>query len=176
MRFTEIANPEDQLALWKLVSDKMWAAFGQQAQQQPNPIPTQQVATSTPKVTGKPISRSPSKPLGKRKATPVKAHKPKKAPMAPAPKPLPKPKPFQVTPTQASKQQTQQHQQLAHHIHQALTKKSPAPSTPQPTQPRGAVANVVAPMNNSYSERDKDELVFHRRENPLKPLRDQKPL
>jgi len=24
MRFVEIANPEDQLALWKLVSDKMW--------------------------------------------------------------------------------------------------------------------------------------------------------
>lgn len=176
MRFTEIANPEDQLALWKLVSDKMWAAFGQQAQQQPNPSSSQQLAPSTPKATAKPISRTPTKPLGKGKATPVKAHKPKKAPMAPAPKPLPKPKPFQVTPTQASKQQTQQHQQLAHHIHQALTKKSPAPSTPQLTQPRGPVANVVAPMNNSYSERDKDELVFHRRENPLKPLRDQKPL
>ena len=29
MRFTEIANAEDQLALWKLVSDKMWAAFAQ---------------------------------------------------------------------------------------------------------------------------------------------------
>jgi hypothetical protein len=170
MRFTEIANPEDQLALWKLVSDKMWAAFGQQAQQQPNPVPKQNFAPSIPKATAKPVSRTPTKPLGKRKATPVKVHKPKKAPMAPAPKPLPKPKPFQVTPTQASKQQNQQHQQLAHHIHQALTKKPPTQPYPQPIQPQAPVATTVAPMNNSYSERDKDELVMHRRNNPFKPL------
>ena len=168
MRFTEIANPEDQLALWKLVSDQIWAAFGQQAPQPPNPMPTQQLATSTPKAL--------AKPQGKRKATPVKAHKPKKAPMAPAPKPLPKPKPIQVTPTQASKQQARQHQQLAHHIHQALTKKQPTLASPQPIQLKVPVATAVAPINNSYSERDKDELVFHKRQNPLKPLRDQKPL
>ena len=33
MRFMEIANPEDQLALWKLISDKMWGAFAQQLPQ-----------------------------------------------------------------------------------------------------------------------------------------------
>jgi hypothetical protein len=33
MRFMEIANPEDQLALWKLISDKMWGAFAQQLTQ-----------------------------------------------------------------------------------------------------------------------------------------------
>jgi hypothetical protein len=170
MRFTEIANPEDQLALWKLVSDKMWAAFGQQALQQPNPTPTQQHTPSTPKAMGKPVSRTPAKSLGKRKATPVKAHKPKRAPMAPAPKAFPKPQPQQLTPTQASKQQTQQHQQLAHHIHQALTKKPPTQPYPQAIQPKAPVATTVAPMNNSYSERDKDELVFHKRQNPLKPL------
>ncbi len=170
MRFTEIANPEEQLALWKLVSDKMWAAFGQQAQQQPKPMATQQLPTSTPKATAKPISRSPAKALGKRKATPVKAHKPKKAPIAPAPKALPKPHPQKLTPTQASKQQTQHHQQLAHHIHQALTQKLPAQPYSKPIQPKAPIATPVAPMNNSYSERDKDELVFHKRENPLKPL------
>ena len=33
MRFMEIVNPEDQLALWKLISDKMWGAFAQQLPQ-----------------------------------------------------------------------------------------------------------------------------------------------
>ena len=33
MRFLEIASPEDQLALWKLVTDKMWAAFAQSVPQ-----------------------------------------------------------------------------------------------------------------------------------------------
>jgi hypothetical protein len=33
MRFMEIANPEDQLALWKLISNKMWAALAQTAPQ-----------------------------------------------------------------------------------------------------------------------------------------------
>ena len=30
MRFMEIANPEDQLALWRLISDKVWGVFAQQ--------------------------------------------------------------------------------------------------------------------------------------------------
>ena len=176
MRFIEIANPEEKLALWKLVSDNMWAAFGQQAQLKPNPKTTQQLAKSPYKAANQPISRNPAKPLDKRKTTIVKAHKPKKAPIAPAPKPLPKPKPFQVTPTQASKQQTQQHQQLAHHIHQALMQKPLAPKFPQSTQPQGSTISHVEPLQNSYSERDKDELVLHRRENPFIAIGDQKML
>lgn len=189
MRFMEIANPEDQLALWKLVSDKVWDTFAQQVGQ---PDSTESKPASTPQVkapeqlvanapnantqnrTQKKISSKVArKGRGKGKG---RAIKPKRAPMAPPPKPLPSPKPLPPTQTQTKQAQTQQHQQLAHHIQQALTKKPPAPSTPQPIQPRGPITNTVAPMNNSYSERDKDELVFHRRENPLKPLRDQKPL
>ena len=90
--------------------------------------------------------------------------------MAPAPKALPKPHPQHLSPTQASKQQTQHHQQIARNIHQAFTKKPPTQPYPQPFQPKAPVATVVAPMNNSYSERDKDELVYHKRQNPLKPL------
>ena len=33
MRFLEIASPEDQLALWKLVSVKIWSALAQQLPQ-----------------------------------------------------------------------------------------------------------------------------------------------
>lgn len=169
MRFTEIANPEDQLALWKLVSDKMCGAFGQQLPQSITSVPVPQVAPAVPKPI-RPHSRTPAKPLGQRKTTPVKVPKPKKVPMAPAPKPLPRPKPQQLTLTQVSKQQTQQHQQLAHHIHQAMMKKLPPQPYPQPTQTKVPVTTTEAPMNNSYSERDKDELVFHRRQNPFKPF------
>jgi hypothetical protein len=180
MRFTEIIGPEDQLALWRLISDKVWATFGQLPQQSTAPKPQSPIATvaakPTPKAAAKGVPRVTAKAMGKRKATSAKGHKPKRAPMAPAPKPLPKPQQLQPTPTQAKQTQTQQNHQLAQQIHQAFSKKAPAPTHPQAIQPKPAVATSVAPMNNSYSERDKDELVFHRRENPLKPLRDQKPL
>jgi hypothetical protein len=172
MRFTEIINPEDQLALWRLISDKVWATFQELPQRsltagrQPQISPV--AAKPTPQATTKGVSRASAKGVGKRKANPAKAHKPKRAPMAPPPKPFPRPQPQQLTPTQSKQTQTQQHGQVAHQIHQALSKQ---PST----QPKAPVATALAPMNNSYSERDKDELVMHRRQNPLKPLRDQKP-
>ena len=173
MRFTEIANPEEQLALWKLVSDKMWAAFGQQAQQPPIPMPTQQLATSTPKTMAKPISHRLAKPQSNRKATKVKVHKPKKAPMAPAPKPLPKPQPQQLTPTQAAKQQTQQHQKIAQHLNKEITKSNPQqkihPQLPTPIQ---KAVTPIEPMTNGYDEREKDELVMHSRaQHPFKTVR-----
>jgi hypothetical protein len=96
--------------------------------------------------------------------------------MAPPPKPLPKPQQVQPTPTQYKQAQTQKHQQLAQQIHQAFNKKAPGPSQPQQIPPKAPVATGVSPMTNSYSNRDKDELVLHRRDNPLKPLRDQKTL
>jgi len=96
MRFNELASPEDQLALWKLVSDKMWSAFGQTPPQYPTANPGSQQNTLGPRMIKKPIPQSmpkPAKPVKPTKATP----KPKRAPMAPTPKPLPKPKP--VAPT-----------------------------------------------------------------------------
>ena len=45
MRFKEIANPADQLALWKLISDKMWAAFDEPVPRRTNtPLPLPRTA------------------------------------------------------------------------------------------------------------------------------------
>ena len=174
MRFMEIANPEDQLALWKLVSDKMWAAF---AQLVPRPDSTQGPQSSTLKGRvanpAKPVARPTTKTSHKASAkSKTKAVKPKRAPMAPAPKPLPKPNPQQVTSTQASKQQAQQHQQLAQHLHKELMKPNPQqriyPVPPTPTQ---KPPTPTAPVTNGYDERDKDELVIHSRaEQPFKTM------
>ena len=120
MRFMEIANPEDQLALWKLISDKMWAAFAQPAAQGTSSHPPHSSApkgrvASPAKPVTRPIPKTSHNASTKSKA---KAVKPKRAPMAP----LPKPKAQQLTPTQATKQQTQQHQQLAQHLSKELAK------------------------------------------------------
>ena len=88
MRFLEIASPEDQLALWKLVSDKVWAAFAQQLPQasaapvKPPPmgqgraaIPAMSVAKHLPNAPAKTEKKSTGKP--KRRAA-----KATRAPMA----------------------------------------------------------------------------------------------
>ena len=94
MRFTEIANPEDQLALWRMVSDSMWKVFGQASpttqpnntqHAQPNPINAVK-PIATPRPTVEPLAKgmhriaSIRKPAGK-PAKPSKLPKPKKAPM-----------------------------------------------------------------------------------------------
>ena len=88
MRFLEIASPEDQLALWKLVTDKMWGAFAQQLPQasaapvKPPPmgqgraaIPAMSVAKHLPNAKVKTEKKSTGKPKGR-------AAKATRAPMA----------------------------------------------------------------------------------------------
>jgi len=170
----EIANPEDQLALWKLISDKMWATFAQPVPQADS-IQVPQSSTlkgrvaSPAKTVARPIPKTSHKASAKSKA---KAVKPKHAPMAPAPKPLPKPNPQQLSPTQASKQQAQQHQQLAQHLHKELMKPNPQQRIyPQPPTPIQKPMTPIEPMTNGYDERDKDELVLHSRaQNPFKTI------
>jgi hypothetical protein len=174
----EIANPEDQLALWKLVSDKMWDTFAQQVSQSvgsqqktiPIPqsraaIPTKSLAKHVPKAQAKTAHKSQPKAKGR-------VAKPKRTPMAPAPKQLPKPGPQQLTPTQAAKQQTQQHQQIAQHLHKEISKSNPQQKIyPQPPTPTHKLPTPTVPMTNGYDERDKDELVMHSRaQNPFKTV------
>ncbi len=182
MRFMEIANPEDQLALWRLISDNVWGAF---AQQPPQPKPQPQATTApVPAATlGQGRAALPARPVAKHLPgpTPKASHqptvkakagaaKPKRAPMAPAPKTLPKPQAQQLSPTQASKQQTQQHQQLAQHLHKEITKPNSQPRTyPQPATPFPKPVAPSEPRTDGYDERDKDELVLHSRaQHPFK--------
>jgi hypothetical protein len=178
MRFMEISNPEDQLALWKLISDKMWAAFAQTAPQVAStqahqPSTAQGRVASPAKSVARPIPKAPGKSPAK--AMP-KAAKPKRAPMAPAPKPLAKPNPQQPTPTQAAKQQTLQQQQLAQQLRKEITKSSPQQRIyPQPPTPTQKLSTPTAAMTNGYDERDKDELVIHSRaQQPFKTISQKK--
>ena len=178
MRFTEIANSEDQLALWRLVSDKMWAAFGQQLPQAAT-APTQTTALGRGRATqptnpwAKHQPKAPAKTTDKfQPKTKGRAVKPKRAPMAPAPKQLPNPNPQQLSPTQAAKQQTQQHQQLTQHLHKEINKSNPQQRIyPQPTTTIQKPVTPIEPMTNGYDERDKDELVMHSRtQHPFKTI------
>jgi hypothetical protein len=190
VRFNEIANPEDQLALWKLVSDTMWGAFAQELSPSPvtltqpksvgqggAAIPIQPVAKQVPKAPAQAARKTqPKAPAQAARKTQPKAKgraiKPKRAPSAPAPKPLPKPKPNsqQLPPTQAAKQQTQQHQPLPQHLHKEMNKSgSQQRIYPQPSTPIQKTGTPIEPMTNGYDQRDKDELVTHARaQHPFK--------
>jgi outer membrane biosynthesis protein TonB len=198
VRFNEIANPEDQLALWKLVSDTMWGAFAQELSPSPvtltqpksvgqggAAIPIQPVAKQVPKAPAQAARKTqPKAPAQAARKTQPKAKgraiKPKRTPTAPAPKPLPKPKPVpkplpkpnpqQLPPTQAAKQQTQQHQPLPQHLHKEMNKSgSQQRIYPQPSTPIQKTGTPIEPMTNGYDQRDKDELVTHARaQHPFK--------
>ncbi len=178
MRFMEIANPEDQLALWRLISDNVWGAFAQQKPQPQAtraPVPAATLGQGRAAIPAKPLAKHLPRPTPKasHKATvkaKARAAKPKRAPMAPAPKPLPKPQAQQLSPGQATKQQTQQtqqhqqHQQLAQQLSKEITKSNLQPPNPIP---KPVVSS--APRTDGYDERDKDELVTHSRaQHPFK--------
>ena len=181
MRFMEIANPEDQLALWRLISDNVWGAFAQQ-QPQPQattaPVPAATLGQGRAATAAKPVAKHLPRPAPKASHQPAvkgkaRAAKPKRAPMAPAPKPLPKSQAQQLSPGQASKHQTQQHQQLAQHLSKEITKpQNNQKISPQQPAPFPTPAASSAPRTDGYDERDKDELVTHSRaQHPFKTTR-----
>jgi hypothetical protein len=95
MRLVEFASAEEQIALWKLVSDSVWSSLQQQQQQQ------REVQATA--VAGR-AKREP--PLASRKRKRVGKKRKSKPPRAsiPAPKPAPRPAPT-VRSQQAAAQQ-----------------------------------------------------------------------
>jgi len=178
MRFMEIANPQDQLALWRLISDNVWGAFAQQPAQPQAitaPVHAATLGQGRAAMPARPVAKHLPKALPKTapKSQPkakARAAKPKRAPMAPAPKPLPKPQAQQLSPGQAAKQQTQQHQQLAQHLSKEISKpQNNQKIYPEPPTPFPKPVTSIEPRTNGYDERDKDELVTHSRaQHPFK--------
>ena len=174
----EIANPEDQLALWRLISDNVWGAFAQQPPQATTaPVPAATMGQGRAAMPARPVAKHLPTPTPKASHKPAvkgkaRAVKPKRAPMAPASKPLPKPQAQQLSPGQASEHQTQQHQQLAQRLSKEITKpQNNQKIYPQPPTPFPKPVAPSAPRTNGYDERDKDELVTHSRaQHPFKTI------
>jgi hypothetical protein len=164
MRFMEFASPEDQLALWKMVSDNMWAAFDQPPLKGantglPQSSTSQGRVASLTKPVAKPIPKTPRKSLAKPKLKPVK---PKRVLKAPVPKPPPKPNIQQQTTTQATQQQSQQQKQLALQPKNELIKSHPQQRIyPQPPTPNPKLPTPTVPITNGFDDGNKDDLVFH---------------
>lgn len=166
MKIMEIANPEDQLALWKLVSDKMWEAFAEQSNTLGTASAQSPPTNSRQRELGRgkrpPLAQLPvgkSAPKHSAKST-KQAAAPRRTPRLPAPKIPPKPVPKtlantavkpedksktaadKLSPLQLKKQQTQQSQLLAQQLRKDLLipqRQPPKPgSTPSP-------ANFPAP-------------------------------
>ena len=83
MRFNEIASADDQLALWRLISDNVWSAVLAQAKDQER-LKAQAAATPKPKR------------IKPKKIVPKKPPAPKPKPPAPKPTPPKSPVPQQA--------------------------------------------------------------------------------
>ena len=160
MRLLEIANPEDQLALWKLISDKMWAAFAQ-----PTPrsfdagIPRTAISLGRVGTAATPLRAAIPNAATKStfKAVP-KATKPRRPPMAPAPKPLPKPQ--QPPSALAYKHKTQQPQQMAQQLQKELVQPRRLQKIqPQPPTPTQKLPTPTVPMAQAPGEKGEGELL-----------------
>jgi len=162
MRLLEIANPEDQLALWKLISDKMWAAFAQPASRSVDGhVPRAVIAPGRVGTVATPLRTAIPKAATKStfKAVP-KATKPRRAPMAPTPKPLPKPRPQQSISSLAHKQTTQQPHQMAQQLQKDLVKQQRLQKIqPQPPTPAQKLPTPALPMTQANGDRGEGELV-----------------
>jgi hypothetical protein len=99
MRFTEIANPEDQLELWRLISDNVWAAVMAQAKQAAADK-AQAAATAKPKKF-KPKKAVPKPPPAPKPKPPTPKPLPAKSPVPPQPRSVAPSKPSPLPSSQS---------------------------------------------------------------------------
>ena len=132
MRIFEIASAEDQLALWKLISDNVWTTISQQARTE-----AQQKAAAA----------------AKSRIKPKKAKKPKKPVRVPVP---PKPKPPNKSAVPAKPQAANQAARAQPRSSALPTRQPPLPSS-QPVLPpvrsssfsQGDLNRIQAGMNSA---------------------------
>ena len=145
MRIYEITNPEDQLALLKMIMDNTWAAISRQPK------------TKAPVTKAAPVA--PHKKAIKTRAV----TKPQKAPYAAAPKPLPKPKPLTQSLAQIHHQQLKNKQDYAQEVKKTFDKDSA--KMPKSLQP--LPGNIINPIGGGDPELNK-RLDFARRQGEQK--------
>ncbi|MEY4684763.1 MAG: hypothetical protein RLZ25_1222 [Pseudomonadota bacterium] len=123
MRLAEFSSAQDQLALWKLISDTVWSSINAQAKQQA------QVAAQQKRIV-KPKTKVASKV---------------KIPRPPAPKPLPQPKPLYQAKAKPIKPAPTKVDPASKRLPSQLTAKPPNPSTAK--MDTGVVPRGIATMN-----------------------------
>jgi len=164
MRLSEFASAEEQLGLLRIIIDNTWTAIKQQADVQARASASKKLqkpkAAPRKSATSKPVSIRIPKPLSPITHINTKASANKQS-FAHHQKPTAK----------STKQQTHQ-QQLAKEPHNDnAMSNSQQRIYPQPPTPIPTPVTPIEPLNNSYDERDMDELVMHSRaQHPFKTI------
>lgn len=164
MRLSEFASADEQLGLLRIIIDNTWTAIKQQADAQ---------ARAT-------ASQKPQKPKAAPRKTTTSKSLPIRTPKPPSPATNIKknasankqsPVHHQKSRAKSIKQQALQ-QQLAKEPHKDYEKLNPTQRIyPQPPTPIPTPVTPIEPLNNSYDERDMDELVLHSRaQHPFKTI------
>ena len=139
MRLNEIASAEEQLALWKLISDSVWAAVRAQAEQRAR-VEAERATQVKPQ---------------KRVAIKRRGSNSVKVPYAPPPRPLPKPQQLQQKPIPAAQTAlpTSGGMKQAQSVKANPLAKSTPPSTPNNVGVKQKTLGTATPQANLSNPR-----------------------
>jgi len=165
MRLSEFASAEEQLGLLRIIIDNTWTAVKQQADAQARASTSKKLQKPKPAprktITSKPVPIRTPKPPSSTIQIKNNASVKKQLPVH-----------HQKSPTKSIKLQAHQHKlakepnkdNAISNPQQVIYPQTPTTTIPTPLTP-------IEPLNNSYDERDMDELVMHSRaRNPFKTV------